>query len=269
MQTLNRLSNSYFNFKFTCFFFFLLCAYNQVYSFYIGPQFQHENYKEDFKKTLRSNEEKSNEKGTLYGFKGGIEYLNKSLYADAHLEYAKGTTNFNGTRYNYKTRALRPYKALTENDQLVLEGSLGYPFKIKNFKFIPFWGFGFNHWSRQLEDYLEIYRWVYFPFGAISEISFFSAWDIGIKAKAMPTALAEIEFRGVYPWPSKLMLENRWQYSLDLYTKVKVKKVNIWLGVFYRNLNMGESKKIRKSSFSTQSSKKEIFGEELLLEFGF
>lgn len=242
-----------------------LISYNKIDSAYIGPQVIYKNYFE----TL-PNELKSEEKGFLYGFRGGLTYsLSKHVDFDLFTELAQGKTDYDGTRQSLITKKITPIKALTDNNLFNLEGDIGFPINYKRISLKPLWGLGYHLWERKLEDYLETYTWAYFSFGGILSVKALSFWDIGLEAKGFQTKFANIGIKDIYPWKQEISLDDHLQYSLKLINKFHFKYLNFYLSEFYQVLKIGPGENIKKSSLSAPLSTDKLLGTEFILEYNF
>lgn len=242
-----------------------LIACNKVDSAYLGPQIIYKNYFETLPGDL-----KSEEKGFLYGFRGGFTYnFGRHLDFDLFTEFAEGKTNYTGTRQSLITKKITPVKAITENNFFNLEGDIGFPINYKRFFFKPLWGLGYHLWERKLEDYLETYNWLYFSFGGVLSLNITSFWDIGLQAKGFQTKFATIGAKDIYPWKQDISLEDHLQYSLKLINKLHLKYLNCYLSGFFEKLKIGPGENIKKSSFSAPLSTDILIGAECILECNF
>lgn len=244
---------------------FLSLLYNRTYGAYIGPVILYRDYKEMLPSPL-----KSQERGILYGFRGGLSSnIAKFLYTDLSLELVQGQTNYLGTRQSLINYKISEMQGLTNNTLLNIEGTLGLPFKYRLFIISPFWGAGYHLWERELQEYLEKYKWPYIHFGVTLSFELFSLWKIGLEFKEMQTKFASVEIQEIYPWNLDLSLFNKLQYAIKLYNELHFKYISIILAVFYRHLEIGPSQNEKTSSFSSPLSVDKILGSEIILKYNF
>jgi|GEM_PF-2827422 len=247
----------------------LVFSYSRL---YLGPQVSYRDYHEEI-----NGEGKSDEYGTLYGYQAGYENYSSFVYGHFFTNGLFGNTTYDGTTYCFATRSFKPVISKTENKIYNIEANLGPLFrfcKLKPFRVTPLLGYGYHLWRRDGDcndpsDYDIRYTWHYYLFGLQSDVLITNSSRVGFCTKAIKTINAKSKLyldNNVY-----LDLENKWQYSFDLFSSFYYKMIDFSLIGFYRYQPIGQSKLVKNGLFTIQEppSKTHLFGIKLELGFRF
>ena len=214
---------------------------------YLGPDSFYRSFRE-----IVYAEGKSEEHGWLFGFQTGLEFSKlRGPYAGAHLRWAEGTSQFDGTVHNLLLDKFAAFASQTKNTFLEAKAELGYWLGSKQLQICPIGVFGWQGWMREAKNrtfgYDEREHWCDLGLGLRLCWNVSHCWSLGLSFEAMRTKLSDIQIKGLYSWPIILSLENTWQMETELPIRYKKGPYEIsWVG-YFRYLPIGKSEVQRTS----------------------
>jgi len=188
---------------------------------FIGPDILHSHSTYHRKEGSTSLKLSSN--GTLYGFRGGYEYVNPNhIYGDLEGGYAWGTNDIkeeyrpSWVTFNIPNARKVTYRRHGHTRLGNIEGRMGYTFgKLGHFLLSPFAGVGGYHFSYHRHTFGAQSNWAYAALGLRSVYSFGSHFDAGLNLKGMRTFYmhTSVDVHGDH---YKRHPSNVWGYEVDL-----------------------------------------------------
>jgi len=135
----------------------------------------------------------SDEEGIFTGINMGYEFLKpNSIYMKLDTTLAGGEIKYDGETWGGRSLSF-------DHDDFIFDlgYDIGFNIQINNFYIIPFVGFSYHFWARNLSDssrgYDEKYNWICVPIGAIFGYNFDNRFNIQLKLNANPMAYGQVQ----------------------------------------------------------------------------
>ena len=188
----------------------------------------------------------SDEEGIFAGINLGYEFLKPNcIYMKLDTVFAGGELEYNGKTWGGSSLSF-------DHDDFIvdLEYDFGFNVQIKDFYIIPFIGFSYHFWARNLSDspagYDEKYNWICVPIGAIFGYNFTDCFNIQLKLNATPMVYGQVQafFSDIndnFNDP-RLELGNKTGYKSELCARLKIyKHWAVMINPFFEYYEFGKS----------------------------